>query len=81
MTGQDKPVRVRLRDDIPPVSARVETVAAAIARIVPLECGSAWAPHIEPRWPRDYSASERKLRYEIAREAVRVLDLANRGEP
>jgi hypothetical protein len=79
MISNDKP-RGEDGNAAPTVSATVEAVAGAIARIVPLEYGSFWAPHIDPRWPRDYSPSERKLRYEIAREAVRVANLS-RGEP
>lgn len=48
----------------------VEAIAGAIASMIPLDDGSHWRAGFVPKWPQDYSSSERLLRYAVARVAL-----------
>lgn len=62
---------------------KIERVAKAIARTIPLD-GSRWVAGHGDDFPREYSEAEQRLVRGIARDAIRAIDAAlsssTRGE-
>lgn len=57
-------------------SSIIGAVMEAIRDLVPLDDGSHWSVTAHPRWPQDYSSSERQRIRSIATAAVLAIEAA-----